>query len=297
MSSLVDRIIDNPNSILQIDSNQGDAFLNIFGCLGLEIRCPDGNVIDLGMGSIGAIKSLRYYYQPKLDAPALNVGRFTEFSECEILIGGKHSTRTLANFSFSSNPFIARDMTQSGAMKTVRPITKPISIGSGCVFSRNVLVLPGSEVGDGCVVGAGAVVNSKLPPFCIAAGNPAIAKAQRFDDDQITKYQSIDIASLSVVGMLKLNATIHSGADIGTVDWSAHRDQRKTRVIFDCAIEANSQKLHLRNLLGATIDGKYINPSELPPEFIGYLKQGTDLSGRQINWIADPFSYYEVNVT
>jgi len=40
-------------------------------------------------------------------------------------------------------------------------------------IGANAVVLPGVEVGRGAVVGAGAVVTSDVPPYCIVAGNPA----------------------------------------------------------------------------------------------------------------------------
>jgi maltose O-acetyltransferase len=35
------------------------------------------------------------------------------------------------------------------------------------------VVLPGIEIGSGCVVGAGGVVARSLPPDPVAVGNPA----------------------------------------------------------------------------------------------------------------------------
>lgn len=48
-----------------------------------------------------------------------------------------------------------------------------IKIGSSCWFGNNVTVLDGVEIGDGCVIGAGAVVTRSLPSFSKALGVPA----------------------------------------------------------------------------------------------------------------------------
>ena len=35
------------------------------------------------------------------------------------------------------------------------------------------MVLPGVNIGDGCVIGSGSVVTKSVPAGCIVAGNPA----------------------------------------------------------------------------------------------------------------------------
>ncbi len=51
--------------------------------------------------------------------------------------------------------------------------TRPVVIGKDCFIGCNALILKGTELGDGCVVGAGAVVCGKFPPHTVIAGNPA----------------------------------------------------------------------------------------------------------------------------
>ena len=46
-------------------------------------------------------------------------------------------------------------------------------IGRNCFIGGRAMILPGVEIGDGCIVGAGAVVTKSVPPGCIVAGNPA----------------------------------------------------------------------------------------------------------------------------
>lgn len=46
-------------------------------------------------------------------------------------------------------------------------------IGANCFIGGCSLILPGVEIGDNCVVGAGSVVTRSVPPRSIVAGNPA----------------------------------------------------------------------------------------------------------------------------
>jgi acetyltransferase-like isoleucine patch superfamily enzyme len=49
-----------------------------------------------------------------------------------------------------------------------------VTIADGCWLGANVIVLPGVDLAEGCVVSAGSVVGVKrYPPYSIMAGNPA----------------------------------------------------------------------------------------------------------------------------
>ena len=49
---------------------------------------------------------------------------------------------------------------------------KPITIKDNCWLASNVVVCGGVSIGEGCVIGAGSVVNKDIPSNCVAVGNP-----------------------------------------------------------------------------------------------------------------------------
>ena len=55
----------------------------------------------------------------------------------------------------------------------------PVEIGDYVWIGARALILPGVRVGEGAVIGAGAVVTRDIPPYAIAAGNPARVIKQR----------------------------------------------------------------------------------------------------------------------
>ncbi|KAB2569009.1 hypothetical protein BFW01_g8436 [Lasiodiplodia theobromae] len=68
-----------------------------------------------------------------------------------------------------------------------------IHIGEDCWLGGNVTILPGVTIGRGSTIGAGSVVTKDVPPFHVAAGNPAriLKKIETMmDPEQAAQKQS-----------------------------------------------------------------------------------------------------------
>ena len=76
-----------------------------------------------------------------------------------VLIG--HNT-TIATLNHSFNPEKRAD---------IRP--KSVKIGNNVWIGSDCTILPGVEIGDGAIIGAGSVVTKSIPKNSVAAGNPA----------------------------------------------------------------------------------------------------------------------------
>lgn len=50
---------------------------------------------------------------------------------------------------------------------------EPIRIGDDVWVGVRAIILPGRKIGNGAVIGAGAVVTKDVPPYAIVGGNPA----------------------------------------------------------------------------------------------------------------------------
>jgi acetyltransferase-like isoleucine patch superfamily enzyme/ADP-heptose:LPS heptosyltransferase len=67
----------------------------------------------------------------------------------------------------------SRALSNNPACRGANPIQAPVVIERGVMLGANVTVLPGSRIGEGTVIAAGAVVNGYCEPNSIYAGNPA----------------------------------------------------------------------------------------------------------------------------
>ena len=56
---------------------------------------------------------------------------------------------------------------------SITPPSRPIIVGDNVWIGTRAIILPGVTIGDGAVIGAGAVVTKDVPARSVAAGNPA----------------------------------------------------------------------------------------------------------------------------
>lgn len=119
-------------------------------------------------------------YDPQSVGPAVSVriGHFTSISaEVYLLLKGEHRLDFVTTYPFGPG----------------HPGSKgDIVIGNDVWIGHGAHILSGVTIGDGAVVGAGAVVTRDLPPYAIAAGNPAAIRRYRFTERQIARLLTVE---------------------------------------------------------------------------------------------------------
>jgi len=91
-----------------------------------------------------------------------------------ILIGddvlfGPEVVVTAANYRFNDGAPVTKQLMEEG----------DVVIGDDVWIGARAIILPGVTIGDGAIIGAGALVRSDVPPFAIAVGVPARVVGQR----------------------------------------------------------------------------------------------------------------------
>jgi len=59
-------------------------------------------------------------------------------------------------------------------------VAKAIRVGRDAWIGARAMVLPGCEIGEGCVIGLGSVVTRSTPAWSVCAGNPCRVVKERY---------------------------------------------------------------------------------------------------------------------
>jgi acetyltransferase-like isoleucine patch superfamily enzyme len=77
-----------------------------------------------------------------------------------------------------------RQIYQSGHPRQLSLEENPVRIGDDAWIGAGAFVLRGVSIGEGAIVAAGAVVTKDVPPYTIAAGNPAVVVRELSSDER-----------------------------------------------------------------------------------------------------------------
>lgn len=113
--------------------------------------------------------------------PSINIGSGCQFGSYNhitainsIIIGDGVLTGKFVTITDNShgNPKEKKDLAISPIQRTVYS-KGPVVIGNNVWIGDKVTILPNVNIGNGCIIGANAVVTKSAPPYSILVGNPA----------------------------------------------------------------------------------------------------------------------------
>lgn len=110
------------------------------------------------------------------------IGKFCSFAKnVMLLLEEDHRTDWNSTYPFNS-------MMPEFSYIEGHPSSKgDIVIGNDVWIATGARILSGVTIGDGCVIGAHAVVAKSVPAYSVVAGNPGRVVKKRFDDATIEK--------------------------------------------------------------------------------------------------------------
>lgn len=143
--------------------------------------------VTVGKGTYGELHILSYY--PQIEK--LRIGNYVSIApNVHFILGGNHQSETLFTYPIRST-LLHRHCPEDAGTKGAISIEDEVWIGYGS------LILSGVTIGKGAIIGAGTVVTKDIPPFCIAAGNPARILKKRFSDEVISKIKDLSLHQFS----------------------------------------------------------------------------------------------------
>jgi acetyltransferase-like isoleucine patch superfamily enzyme len=137
--------------------------------------------VDIGMYTSGPC-----YYSPHYFPAGTKIGRYSGIYENTVRIFTvNHPLDRMSTPAFLFNPKLGY------AKKEADIKRRGVLIGNDVFIGHNVTILPGvDKIGDGAVIGAGAVVTKDVPDFAIVAGNPAKIIKYRFSEEMQRKIKA-----------------------------------------------------------------------------------------------------------
>lgn len=230
-----------------------------FGHFDFRVYLTETGYVDVGRGSLSA--ALWVVPHPLHEGSLGSIGQFCEFAECRVMSVGDHENDLPVNLTFNAAPVLQR-LANDHASPLV-----PVEIGNAVVISIDAIVLPGNKVGDGAVVGAGAVVTKNVEPFTICGGVPAKKIGDRPDAERVAAVRWWDWSTPYLMRHMR---------DIQTLalrpgDHEYHKSS--SRVLLRVPPASDRKSSFEAKILGVIVDGETKQGDAIPVALSAYIKQ------------------------
>lgn len=177
-----------------IDSELGDK--TIIGNNAIVNRCQLEDHISVNRSNYLLRSSIGRFTYTGIGCSirSARVGRYCSLAWNVSVGGGNHEYGNASNyprwrFSMLHNDVMLHESNEY--LKKRHQEFGDCEIGNDVWLATNSVVIRGVRVGDGSVIGAGAIVTKHVEPYSIVVGSPGRVVKKRFDDRTIEALESI----------------------------------------------------------------------------------------------------------
>lgn len=124
-------------------------------------------------------------YQFPFSKGVLRIGKFCQIAHGVrfITAGANHAVDGLTSFPFP--------IFDPATILDYQPDTRDTGVGNDVWLGMGAMVCPGAQIGDGVIVGAGAVVRGHVPDYAVVTGNPAAVARMRLSAPDIARMKAL----------------------------------------------------------------------------------------------------------
>jgi phosphonate metabolism protein (transferase hexapeptide repeat family) len=132
-----------------------------------------------------------YYVVNNSDIAYARIGKFCSIAAMTRINPGNHPMHRVSqsHFTYRASAYFNGETDEAEFFAWRRG--HRVTIGQDVWIGHGAIVLPGSSLGDGAFVAAGAVVTKNVPAYAVVAGNPARLIRQRFPAEIAARIQAL----------------------------------------------------------------------------------------------------------
>lgn len=124
------------------------------------------------------------YVEPYTTIISASIGKYCSIGKCCQIGPWEHPLNYM-----TTSPQVLRVILQRPDL--YQDLPEKAEIGNDVWIGSNAIVMGGVKVGNGAVIGAGAIVTKDVPSYAIVVGNPAKIIRYRFQPEEIAWLESL----------------------------------------------------------------------------------------------------------
>ena len=133
-------------------------------------------------------RNVRYNFA--LSNTRLKIGKYCAIGHgvTILMADANHPTGGVTTFPFA---IFGHDWADPPLTDYPRRPARDIVIGNDVWIGFEATILPGTQIGNGVIIGAKAVVGGTIPDYAVVTGNPGQVVKARFDDETIARLNQL----------------------------------------------------------------------------------------------------------